>query len=362
MTDMLFVLPVSGGSGGAHSVMQEADAMRRLGIDAVIAVNADNAGRVRRAYADLPSISKHVIGYAGAEGLGALIAQKAPGVAIATTNQSVHVLAKALRSAKAGNQRTAYYVQDYEPLFYAADSDDWLTARSSYGLIPGMVHFAKTGWLQETVRNNHGVEVLKVEPSIDHAVYFPCIGPARATGERLTAVAMLRPATARRAPRRTTRLMNRLAHEFGDRLSCSVFGCSDDELANHSLELKGVENHGVLPREQVGELFRGTDLFLDLSDYQAFGRTAIEAMSCGTISIVPVHGGTSEFARDGINAFVVDTRDDYAVLTAVAGFLGLTGSERSDMRLAGITAGFRHSPETAALSEIKLLASHLLQR
>jgi hypothetical protein len=32
------------------------------------------------------------------------------------------------------------------------------------------------------------------------------------------------------------------------------------------------------------------------------------------------------------------------------------------MRLNAITAGFRHSPETAALSEIRLLASHLLHR
>lgn len=361
MTDILFVLPVSGGSGGAHSVMQEADAMRRFGVDVAVAVNAGNADRVRRAYADLPAIADHIIGYAGSDGLGSLIAQTAPGIAVATTNQSVHVLADALRDSRTG-QRTAYYIQDYEPLFYAADSDDWLTARSSYGLIPEMVHFAKTGWLQETVRNNHAIDVHKVEPSIDHTVYHPRIGQQRAPGERMTAVAMLRPATPRRAPRRTVRLMNRIAHEFGDRLSCSVFGCSDAELAGHSLELRGVENHGVLPREKVGSLFRGTDLFLDLSDYQAFGRTAIEAMSCGTIPIVPVHGGTSEFARDGINAFVVDTRDDDAVLAAVEGFLGMTGGERSDMRLQGIAAGFRHSPEAAALSEIRLLASHLLER
>jgi glycosyltransferase involved in cell wall biosynthesis len=362
VTDIMFILPVGGGSGGAHSVMQEASAMRRIGIDATIAVNAGNAGRLRQTYADMPEIAKHIIGYQNADGLGALLAERAPGVAVATTNQSVHILAKALSRHKTCIQRTAYYIQDYEPLFYAVDSDDWLTAHASYGLIPGMVHFAKTGWVQETVRNNHRVEVHKVAPSIDHAVYFPCIDAPRAEGEKLTVVAMLRPATPRRAPRRTVRILNRLAHEFGDRLSCSVFGCTDAELAEQSLELRGVDNHGVLRREGVGTLFRNTDLFLDLSDYQAFGRTALEAMSCGTIAIVPVHGGSGEYARDGINGFVVDTRDDEAVVAAVRGFLGMTTGERGEMRLNGIAEGFRHSPEIAALSEARLLASHLFER
>ena len=362
MTDILFILPVSGGSGGAHSVMQEANAMRRLGVDAAIAVNANNAGKLRQSYGDLPEIARHIHGYQGADGLGALLAERSIGIAVATTNQSVHVLAKALSRGKLGSQRTAYYVQDYEPLFYPCDSDDWLAAHASYGLIPGMVHFAKTGWVQETVRNNHRVEVHKVAPSIDHDVYYPCINQPRAVGERLSVVAMLRPATPRRAPRRTVRIMNHLAHEFGDRLSCSVFGCTDAELAGQSLELCGVENHGVLRRESVGTLFRTTDLFLDLSDYQAFGRTALEAMSCGTIAVVPIHGGSGEYARDGNNGFVVDTRDDDAILTAVRGFMGMTAGERSEMRLNGIAAGFRHSPENAALSEVRLLASHLFER
>jgi glycosyltransferase involved in cell wall biosynthesis len=362
VTDILFILPVGGGSGGAHSVMQEANAMRHLGIDVAVAVNASNAGKLRQSYGDMPEIARNIVGYQGADGLGTLLAERSPGVAVATTNQSVHVLAKALSRGKLGSQRTAYYVQDYEPLFYPPESDEWLTAYASYGLIPSMVHFAKTGWVQETVRNNHRVEVHKVAPSIDHDVYYPCINQPRADGEKLSVVAMLRPATRRRAPRRTVRILNRLAHEFGDRLSCSVFGCTNAEIADQSLELSGVDNHGVLRREDVGRLFRTADLFLDLSDYQAFGRTALEAMSCGTIAVVPAHGGSGEYARDGFNGFVVDTRNDDAILAAVRGFVGMTAGERGEMRLNGITAGFRHSPENAALSELRLLAPHVFAR
>lgn len=199
------------------------------------------------------------------------------------------------------------------------------------------------------------MEVHKVAPSVDHSVYYPRFKAAPADGERFAVVAMLRPSTPRRAPRRTVRILNRLAHEFGDRFACTAFGCSEDDLRAHSLELRGVENAGVLPRDAVGDLFRETDLFLDLSDYQAFGRTAVEAMSCGAIPVVPIHVGTGEFARDGINGFVVDTRSDEAILGAVAGFLGMTPVERSEMRANGIAAGYRYSPEAAAISELRLL-------
>lgn len=352
---IVFVLPVAGGSGGAHSVMQEADAMRALGIKAVIATNDDNAPRLRRAYRDLTSIQNHVLAYRGAEGLSALITETMPDVVVATTNQSVHVLAGALEHGKHKAQRTAYYVQDYEPLFYAKDSADWLTAYRSYGLIPGMLHFAKTRWLQEVVQNNHGVQVAKVKPSIDHKIYYPQLGERAEAREKLRIVAMLRPATPRRAPRRTVRIINRIAHEFGDRVTVTTFGCTLDELKAQSLRLSGIEHLGVLAREDVGDMFRSTDLFLDLSDFQAFGRTAIEAMSCGATALVPAHGGAYEFAEDGRNAFIVDTRDDEAILTAVTDFLDMSAPERREMMLLGIETGFRYSPEQAALSEIQQL-------
>lgn len=352
---IMFVLPVSGGSGGAHSVMQEADAMRALGIEAIVAANEDNAPRLRRAYRDLASIQNHVVAYRGPEGLSALITEIAPDVVVATTNQSVHVLAGALEYGNHHSQRTAYYVQDYEPLFYAKDSADWLTAYRSYGLIPGMIHFAKTRWLQEVVQNNHRIQVAKVKASIDHKVYYPRLGERAESTGKLRIVAMLRPATPRRAPRRTVRIVNRIAHEFKDRVTVTTFGCTLDELKAQSLRLTGVEHLGVLSRDDVGDMFRSTDLFLDLSDFQAFGRTALEAMSCGATALVPAHGGAYEFAQDGRNAFIVDTRDDEAILTAVRDFLAMSPFERREMMMLGVETGYGYSPERAALSEIAVM-------
>lgn len=355
MSSILFVLPVAGGSGGAHSVMQEADAMRGFGIDAVVAVNIDNIVKMRRNYRDLPGIANHIVGFQGVEGLAELVRTRAPDVVVATTNQSVHTVAEVLKTIGSARPRTAYYIQDYEPLFYERGSSDWITAYSSYGLVPGMTHFAKTRWLQEVVEENHGLQVAKVEPSVDHRVFNPNLAIRRTEGEKLRVVAMVRPATPRRAPRRTVRILNRIVAEMGEGMTCMSFGCSPDELDAHSLRLRGIEHLGELSRDEVGHVFRQADLFLDLSDFQAFGRTAIEAMSCGTVALVPAHGGAYEFAADGETGFVVDTRSDEAIMAAVRVFASMTADERHQMVLRGIEAGFRYSPERAALSEIAAL-------
>jgi glycosyltransferase involved in cell wall biosynthesis len=351
---VMFLLPVAGGSGGAHSVMQEADAMRSLGIDAVIATNEANAARLRRGYRDLSTIHNYVISYESPGALGSLLTERRPDIVVATTNQSLHVLAEAMEIAKLFNQRSAYYIQDYEPFFYARGTNEWNIAFSSYGRIPGCVHFAKTRWLQEVVLSNHGVSVVKVEPSIDHSVYYPDFSEQQCVRDRFNVVAMIRPSTARRAPRRTARIINIIAQEYSDKVNCITFGCGSEDLHQNSLRLFGVEHRGVLSRQELGELFREADLFLDLSDFQAFGRTSIEAMSCGSVSIVPAHGGVYEYAVDGRNCFIVDTRSDDKILSAFEQWLAMSGHERSEMVLEGVRTGFRYTPQSAALSMLSV--------
>lgn len=358
MTSVLFVLPVGGGGGGAHSVMQEADAMWGLGVPAFIASNTANAPRLRSSYRDLARIRHAILAYDSPLELGVLIDNRKFDAVIATTNQSVHVLADALAARVPERAvRVAYYIQDYEPLFYQYKSDDWRTAYTSFNRIPEITCFAKTAWIQDVVEANHGVQVHRVEPSVDHDVYFPDIS-ARFAARRvggISVAAMVRPITPRRAPRRTCRILNRIKSIFRDRVHCTAFGSTNEELHEHGLRLTGVSNAGVLERRELGELFRRIDLFLDLSDYQAFGRTAIEAMSCGAFCVVPAHGGAREFAEDGLNALVVDTRSEGDVLDAVAAYMDLSDEEKSRLSVAAINAGYKYNSQRAALSELRLL-------
>ena len=352
MPKIVFVLPVRGGSGGAHSVVQEATALFDLGIEVTIAVNAINAESFRAAYDRFDWIRDGGLAvFEGPRELAPIIARAE--VAIATTNTSVHSVAEALRDMRGAPPRTAYYVQDYEPLFYDAGSAEHALAIASFAVLRDCTYFAKTTWLTGVVEAAHGHAAQLVVPSIDHGIYRPA---RRASGHRRIVTAMVRPSTPRRAPRRTLRLLARLAAgEFGP-AEVIAFGTAEEELAELGMALPGgVRLVGQLKQVEVAGLLRASDIFLDLSDYQAFGRTAAEAMACGCIALAPTLGGPSDFMRDGVNGFLVDSCDDAAVTSAVRRMMSMSEGELVSMRLAAVEAVSGFTPVRAAISELRAL-------
>ncbi|WP_200332573.1 glycosyltransferase family 4 protein [Thiocystis violacea] len=349
---VLYVLPVPGSSGGANSVVQEALGLRQIGVEAAIAVDTRNHGAFLDNYPELQGrvrLEHYVPGE-----LGALLGDV--DVLVATLNNSVSEIRDALQRTDA-SPLVAYYVQDYEPFFYPHDSAQWHVARASYELIPGMRCFVKTQWLQEMLYANHGIRAAKVAPSIDHGIYFPNL--ARSAGP-LSIVAMLRPQTPYRGPARTHRIMATLVERYGDRVSLQTFGATDEEIASAGYPLTAaVTNRGTLRRAEVPHLLRDADLFLDLSDYQAFGRTGLEAMASGCVPLLPIFGGVGEYARPGYNAYVVDTRCDTAVLAAIAAFVDLSPEARLAMRLRCIETASAYSIMRAALSELRFFMDAL---
>jgi glycosyltransferase involved in cell wall biosynthesis len=156
--------------------------------------------------------------------------------------------------------------------------------------------------------------------------------------------------------------MNAIAKRFGD-VSLQVFGSENEELNSAGIELPSqMKNWGVLKRAEVPELLRTADLFLDLSDYQAFGRTGLEGMACGCVPIVPVLGGAREYAVHGHNAFVVDTRSDQAILDAVGTFVSMAPKVREGMRQVALEAAAEFTVAKAALSELRLFSQLVADR
>src|SRR5690349_20312389 len=126
---MMFLLPVGGGGGGADSVRQEGEAMIGMDVEVSIAYNSANVEQLRHGCSDLPRIQQRIKGYEDPASLGKLITSTTTNVVIATTNQSVQVLADALATLpKDYDLKVGYYIQDYEPLFYDRNSEDWTTA------------------------------------------------------------------------------------------------------------------------------------------------------------------------------------------------------------------------------------------
>lgn len=353
---ILFLLPVGGGSGGAHSVVQEVLAMRRIGVDAKVAVRTKNVGSFVDQYQDVPAARDVFLGF---EESNLLEIASDFDVVIATIFTSVSLVKNICEALPW--IIPAYYVQDYEPLFFDPEQPEWKVAYDSYQLVPGMVCFAKTDWICKTVERFHGVRVAKVRPSIDHDVYTPDLSIDAERGN-IRIAAMIRPQTPRRGAGRTMELLKQISRKHGDKVTFSLFGCDPKDAAFLELERDfPFVNHGVLLRPGVAALLQKADIFIDLSDYQAFGRTALEAMACGAVSLVPEHGGSDEYAVDGENALVVDTLDPVACFSSLDSIVS-DPQKLSQMRIAAIETANRYSVRRAALSELTLLAEALSRK
>ena len=350
---ILFVLPVRGGGGGVHSIVQETMGIREVGAHASVAVPGKATDRYCQRY---PNVDPSVfVGFNNVEELTTTAEEY--DVVVATIFTSVKLIRKIVE--RVPRLVPAYYIQDYEPWICRNNESLQREAFDSYGLIPNMIRFAKTDWIRHTVEEKHGVPVQKVMPSLDTSVYFPRSDQASETGDDrpVRIAAMVRPKTPRRAAGSTMEILSSIKKQYGDLVDITVFGCDPEEEGFLALHRDFDHEHlGVLIREEVAEALRKSDVFVDFSTYQAFGRTALEAMACGCAVIVPEHGGTSEYAENDVNALVVDTTDKNACIAATQRLVETRELRKRLSRNAKPTAA-RYSTRAAAASILAVLSA-----
>ena len=61
-----------------------------------------------------------------------------------------------------------------------------------------------------------------------------------------------------------------------------------------------------IPEEELVDYYRAADVFALSSRYEPFGMTAIEAMACGTPTVITVHGGLHDLIDFGTQALYAD--------------------------------------------------------
>ena len=360
--DVLFVLPVRGGSGGANSVVQEAAGMRSLGVDAKVATHAKYLPEFERFYPEFLATGDHFLFYESDEDLAR---RAAPFEVIVATLWSTPALIAPV-AARWPEKLYVYYVQDYEPWFFAEDDPSRTIALDSYTLIPNMVLMAKTDWICRTVEERHQRAVYRVAPSLDHSVFYP--GVPRTEGGTVKIAAMFRPTTPRRGPLRTIRVLKDVIANSEHPVEVLLFGCETQHvntyITRNAPELRlsrHFDSRGVLPRQGVAELMREADIFVDLSDYQAFGRTGLEAMACGCAVVVPKEGGVYEYAVHGENCMVVDTRSDDEMSSAIQTLAG-DATVRNAIARRAIETAARFDIVRASASEISAFRAAMAAR
>jgi len=253
-----------------------------------------------------------------------------------------------------GSAALGYYVQDMETLFFAQNTVEFARASKTYTLRPDVVRVTKSNWNRAEVIGIGGHAPAVVGPSIDMDIFYPRNDDGIDPNRSLHIVAMVRPETPRRAPARTLRILRRLKDTFGSRVSIGCFGASLEAIKALGISLDGIRIDGALPPGNVAELLGRTDIFLDFSDWQAMGLTALEAMASGAAIIVPRRGGAPEFCRDGEAGLVVDTRDEDACFAA-AERLVTDAQMRLSLRHNGMNVAAAFLPELAALKLLDAL-------
>ncbi len=355
---ILFVLPVKGGGGGVHSVVQETIGIRELGAHASIAVPGMAIDRYHERYPNVdPSI---FVGFDDVEEL--TVTAREYDVVVATIFTSVRLLQKVIQAVP--NLVPAYYIQDYEPWICRGDQLLEREAFESYRLIHDIIRFSKTDWLRHTVEEKHGVPVHKVMPSLDTSVYFPPSDdePHVDDDRPVSIAAMVRPKTPRRAAGSTMEILSCAKKQYGDSVRVTIFGCDPEEKDFLGLCRDFEYQHlGVLSREEVAATLRKSDVFVDFSTYQAFGRTALEAMACGCAVIVPEFGGTSEYAENNENSLVVDTADRSSCVAAMR-ILVEDRALRERLAKSAISTAARYSIRGAAASILGVLSGFAPER
>ena len=77
----------------------------------------------------------------------------------------------------------------------------------------------------------------------------------------------------------------------------------------------GIQDRVVLtasiPDEDLPDYYRAADVFCLPSRYEPFGMTAVEAMACGTPTVVTTHGGLYRTITFGMDGLFADTFDKY---------------------------------------------------
>ena len=330
--------------------------MRALGVDAKVAPRASTLKDFERFYADLLAEDVYFVFFDSDQDL--LDKASDFDVIVATLWSSPAQIAPV--AVRFPEKLYVYYVQDYEPWFFPADAKSRAIATDSYTLIPDMVLMAKTDWICRTVRERHGRDVYRVAPSLDHGIYYSPDERDASPSNRVRVAAMIRPTTPRRAPLRTLRVLQDVAQRVDENVSMLLFGCEPQNLTTYvrrnapDLRLDGsFENRGILPREGVADLLREADVFVDFSDYQAFGRTGLEAMACGCAVVLPAVGGIYEYAVDGDNCLAVDTTSVDDMASALTRILQ-DSKLRARLKERGLATAARFDIARASLSELSV--------
>lgn len=215
-------------------------------------------------------------------------------IAVATLWSTAPWAAELVKRRRAG--KSAYFIQDYEPWFFPEkDQATHEQVRATFRLIEHKI--VKSEWLKGMLAQD-GFPARKILLGMDLAQFYP-----RYVQSSLpTVLAMARPRTPRRGFQSIIEALAQVKQAKPD-VEIVLFG--DRFLSSQNIPFPYRDEGIVTNQNRLAGLYSEADVFLDGSNFQGFGRCALEAMACGTACVLTGVGGVMEYAKNGKNALVV---------------------------------------------------------
>ena len=112
----------------------------------------------------------------------------------------------------------------------------------------------------------------------------------------------------------------------------------------------------ITDQNRIARLFSSARVHFDASDFQGFGRTGLEAMACGSVSVLTDAGGVHEYARNEHNALLVPPREPEVAASAILRLLQ-DDALHARLRTNGLTTVQDFSMQREATETLLLLRS-----
>ncbi|MDD4351697.1 MAG: glycosyltransferase family 4 protein [Candidatus Gracilibacteria bacterium] len=201
-------------------------------------------------------------------------------------------------------KRKYYFIQDYEPLFYSANT---LSAMCEMTYRLGFKGIFNTPGLEKLVKEKWGLEGISFTPCIDREVYnIPQADLAKKLKRaKVKIVTYGRPKHERNAFELSIAALKQVEAKYGDRVEIVSVGA---EWQESDFGVEGiVKNLGRLESlQEVADLYRDCDIglvfmFTPHPSYQPF-----EYMACGSSVVTNYNPANLWLFQDGVNAILVE--------------------------------------------------------
>jgi len=278
--------PIAGTGGGYFTIFRLANALARAGHHVRVYVEA---------IAHLEGLSAEQMNAFLEENFGPLLVEVVLGhddiqpadASIATNWPTAFTVAR-----HRGAPFKFYFIQDFEPEFYAADDPLYRRAEETYAL--PLQHVTIGGSLAHRMRRLTGKPCQSIDFAVDSEVFNVTTSPAERPGPpRILFFA--RPGMPRRGYELGIEALRRVVKRRPD-VRLAAFGASDAELGAHGLPL---ENLGVLSHAELAREMNASHILLCFSLSANISWVPLQGMACGCAVVDADVPGVREMIEDG---------------------------------------------------------------